>query len=223
MRPALLKVCGLKDVETARSIASLAIDYIGFVFAPSRRQVTPHEAREMREAIRKQGGTMKFVGVFVNPKIEDLRALMDDVPLDVIQLHGQESEAFVRECRFLFSGVQIWKALGVRADADDAKDVSERLLPYHGIIDALLLDTYDPHVGGGTGKTFRWDLIPPFRVWTERQGIPLFIAGGLHAENVGELLRTYPLDGVDVSSGVETGGVKDYNKIRTFVKRVKSE
>lgn len=223
MRDVQLKVCGLKDASVARSIASLAIDYIGFVFAPSKRQVSPQQALEMIEACRERGGRMKFAGVFVNPELEELRALMDAVPLDVIQLHGQESEAFVRECRILFSGVQIWKALGVKEDEAQHSDVPERLKSYSGKIDALLLDAYDPRVGGGTGQTFRWNLIPPYKEWAARQGIPLFIAGGLHAGNVGDLLRQYPVDGVDVSSGVETDGVKDINKIQTFVKRVKNQ
>jgi len=222
MRNTLVKVCGLRDAATASGVAPLDIDYFGFVFAPSKRQVTPDRAAEMIAAVRKQGGKMKFAGVFVNPAIEELEAVMEKSPLDVIQLHGQEDAAFIRECRMRFTGVSIWKAIGV-GDAVDAADVSLQLEPYRGLLDGLLLDTSDPTAHGGTGRTFRWEAIPVYEAWAKREGVPLFVAGGLHADNVRSLLDSYSADGVDVSSGVETDGVKDLAKIRTFVQRVKDQ
>ncbi len=222
MKGTLLKVCGLRDAATAASAAPLAIDYIGFVFAPSKRRVTAEESRAMIEAIRAADGRQRFVGVFVNPTIEELETLLAVAPLDALQLHGAESPAFVRKCRARFPGVAVWKALGVAGEAQhDEASVAARLAAYDGLLDALLLDAYDPVVGGGTGRTFRWDVIPAYRRWTQAQGIPLFAAGGLHEGNVGELLAARLVDGVDVSSGVETDGAKDPDKIRTFVKRVK--
>jgi phosphoribosylanthranilate isomerase len=219
----LLKVCGIRDTETARRIAAEPIDYIGFVFAPSKRRVTAEEARAMITAFREAGGGQRFSGVFVNPSLEELSAVVAVAPLDVVQLHGQESGAFVRECRAGFPGVSVWKALGVSGDMSHSDtEVKQKLSPYEGLLDGLLLDAYDPHVGGGTGKTFRWDVIPVYEAWAKQQGIPLFIAGGLHADNIEDLLKAYPAGGVDVSSGVETDGVKDIEKIRTFVKRVKN-
>ncbi|TLS53105.1 phosphoribosylanthranilate isomerase [Paenibacillus antri] len=223
MSAPLLKVCGLRDAATAASAAPLAIDYIGFMFvATSKRRVTAEDARVMIEAMRAAGGRQKFVGVFVDPTIEELEALLADSPLDVLQLHGAESPAFVRECRSRFPGVAVWKVMGIAGEAEHGDDAVEaRLAPYGDLLDALLLDTFDPVVGGGTGRTFRWDVIPAYRRWTQAQGIPLFAAGGLHEGNVGELLAAGIVDGVDVSSGVETDGAKDLDKIRTFVKRVK--
>jgi phosphoribosylanthranilate isomerase len=218
-----LKICGLRDAETAAAVASLAIDYIGFMFVErSKRRVTAEDARDMIEKMQAAGGRQKFVGVFVDPAIEELETVLAIAPLDVLQLHGAESSAFVRECRARFPGVAVWKAMGIAGEADHGDDAVEaRLAPYGELLDALLLDAFDPVVGGGTGRTFRWDVIPAYRRWTEAQGIPLFAAGGLHEGNVGELLAAGIVDGVDVSSGVETNGVKDPEKILTFVKRVK--
>ncbi|HZG85253.1 phosphoribosylanthranilate isomerase [Paenibacillus sp.] len=218
----LLKVCGLRDAATAAGAAKLAIDYIGFVFAPSKRRVTASEARDLIAAMREEGGRQRFVGVFVNPSLDELDAVLSEAPLDVVQLHGAETADFVRAFRERHPGVRVWKALGVSGEADhSAEAVASRLAPFAGLLDGLLLDAYDPHVGGGTGKTFRWDAIPAYAAWTEREGIPLFAAGGLHADNVRELLAAHAVGGVDVSSGVETDGAKDLTKIRTFVERVK--
>jgi len=103
--------------------------------------------------------------------------------------------------------------------ASDA--AASRLDPYLDAIDAVLLDTYDPAAAGGTGRTFAWECIPLYLAWTRRHGLPLIVAGGLHADNVRELIDRYGPDGVDVSSGVETNGEKDIEKIATFVKKVK--
>lgn len=96
-----------------------------------------------------------------------------------------------------------------------------RIDAYVGTIDALLLDTYDPLYGGGSGKTFAWDRIPAYQAWTHQHGIPLFVAGGLTADNAEKLVHEYHPEGLDVSSGVETNGVKDIAKITAFVERVK--
>ncbi|MCI3920296.1 phosphoribosylanthranilate isomerase [Paenibacillus sp. TRM 82003] len=214
----LLKVCGIRDTATAAAIAPLDIDYVGFVFAPSKRRVSPAEAGELIAAMRSSGGTQRFAGVFVNPTLDDLADTLTAAPLDVLQLHGQEGGPFVRECRERFPAVEVWKALGIGGESShDEAAVSERLEPYAGALNALLLDA----MGGGTGTTFNWNAIASYDHWAKREGIPLLIAGGLHADNVGELLGGYAADGVDVSSGVETDGVKDIEKIRTFVKRVK--
>ncbi|HZG57453.1 phosphoribosylanthranilate isomerase, partial [Paenibacillus sp.] len=206
MSAPLLKVCGLRDEATAAAVAPLAIDYVGFIFAPSRRRVTPAEAGAMMAAARAAGGRQRFVGVFVNPTLNELAATLAEAPLDALQLHGAETPDFVRECRARFPDVDVWKALGVGGEADHgAAAVEARLAPFAGSLDALLLDAYDPVVGGGTGKTFRWDVLPTYAAWTAREGIPLFVAGGLHEGNVAELLASHAdVAGVDVSSGVET-------------------
>jgi len=218
-----VKICGLRDADTVRSILHLPIDYIGFVFAESRRKIAPAQARE---CIRPLGAEAdhrpapKTVGVFVNPDLEEIRDVMAQAPLDVIQLHGRESAEFCRTVRSAF-GVQIFKTVTVDPAALHNMDtVAAQLDSYRGAIDAVLLDTFDPHAAGGTGKTFAWECIPIYKEWTRLHGIQLLVAGGLNPGNVGELIAAYRPDGVDVSSGVETGGIKDVKKISLFVERV---
>jgi phosphoribosylanthranilate isomerase len=235
---ASVKICGIRTYGQLQSIIHLPIDHIGFVFARSKRQITAEQAAPMVRLLRErgaEGAAPLSVGVFVNPTMEELREVMRQAPLDVIQLHGQEPASFCAEVKREF-GVAVYKVLPIASMQDgsgkDEPDASEafaeeqkveRLLgPYAGQVDAVLLDTYDPVVGGGTGETFAWDRIPPYLNWARSAGIKLIVAGGLHPDNVRELINGYDPDGVDVSSGVETDGVKDIDKITAFVERVKS-
>ncbi|TBL79733.1 phosphoribosylanthranilate isomerase [Paenibacillus thalictri] len=215
---AIVKICGLLREDTISSIAHLPIDHIGFVFAKSRRQVTPGQAGTLiRKLGAERGGQSLplFFGVFVNPGMDQLAETLREAPLDVIQLHGQEDAAFCREVKRRF-GVQVYKVFSVREEDDTA--ALEQLAAFRGAIDGFLLDT----AGGGTGKTFDWSRIPPFQLWAKEAGIPLLIAGGLDPDNVTDLITRYNPDGVDVSSGVETDGQKDTDKITAFVERVKA-
>lgn len=237
-----VKICGLKDSDTVRAVRRLPIDHVGFVFAPSKRQVTAETAALLLTELRAEGGHMGRAplafGVFVNPSMEQLDEVMQRAPLDVIQLHGGETPVFCLQVKQRF-GVPVYRAVSVNevndavngdatgaealfgheAGGSTATDaaVAARLDAYSGCIDGLLLDT----AGGGTGRTFEWNRIPAYAVWTQRQGIPLLVAGGLSSDNVTGLLGAYRPDGVDVSSGVETDGVKDIGKITAFVERVK--
>lgn len=228
-----VKICGFQSAEMVRETAALPVDHIGFVFARSKRQVTAEQVgewiRNLKELV--PGDRPKTVGVFVNPSQEELTAVLQEAPLDVVQLHGQEKAEFCRWIKETFPGIQIFKVFSVAVDESESsledssvKDLrlEERLGPYRSHIDGVLLDTFDPLYGGGSGKTFAWDAIPPYLAWCREAGIPLIVAGGLQPDNVSDLIQVYRPDGVDVSSGVETDGVKDINKIRAFVERVKS-
>jgi phosphoribosylanthranilate isomerase len=241
---ALVKICGLQDEATIRALRGLPIDMVGFMFAPSRRRVTPHQAGALVAALRDRGGEPAplAVGVFMNPTMEELRTVVEEASLDAVQMHGGESTEFCREVRERM-GVALYKVVSVGAigdltvgsadssAADSGTDsmsddnpeaaVASALDAYRDVVDAILLDTYDPHVGGGTGRTFSWDRIPAYSAWTRTHGKKLIIAGGLSADNVRELVDRYRPDGVDVSSGVETDGAKDITKIASFVERVK--
>lgn len=222
MAKTLVKICGLQDVEVLKSMIHLPVDYIGFVFAPSRRRVTVERALALMAELPqwKTSEIPKAVGVFVNPELEELTELLSLVPLDVIQLHGQESPAFCRKVQLTYPQVLVWKALSV-ADQELAEvDNKYTLSDYVGSVDAILLDTYDPLQSGGSGRTFAWDKLPDYQKTAIRYSLPLFVAGGLHSDNVGELLDTYSPYGVDVSSGVETAGFKDIIKMTAFVERV---
>lgn len=222
MNDTAIKICGLQSVEVLKSMINLPVEYIGFVFAKSRRQVTSDQAAKLTSVLKqwKNGRIPSSVGVVVNPTMEELKELLHTVELDVVQLHGQESPQFCREVKEGFP-VSVFKAVSVHSDRSPIEQIAE-LEQYAGCIDGLLIDTYDPVHGGGSGRTFAWDVIPLYKDWTSRHGIPLFVAGGLDSSNVGELIRDYEPDGVDVSSGVEHApGEKDITKVTAFVERVK--
>lgn len=216
-----IKICGFQSVEVLKSMVNLPVDYIGFVFADSKRRIDGVQAGELLRVLDEwtSGSRPRSVGVFVNPGDALLNDVMEKAPLDVIQLHGQESPQRCREIREHF-GIQVFKAWSVDSQGQIERSADE-LDAYVGTIDALLLDTYDPLYGGGSGKTFAWDRIPAYQAWTHQHGIPLFVAGGLTADNAEKLVHEYHPDGLDVSSGVETNGVKDIAKITAFVERVK--
>jgi len=219
---ALVKICGITKEETVRELARLPVDYIGFVFAPSKRQSTPGKAAQLAAAFAEAQPVMQteLVGVFVNPTLQELEETLSVVPLNVVQLHGSETAEYCRLVRDEF-GVKVFKALPVPEHADESGASIVMPDEYAGIAEAILLDAYDPQAAGGTGRTFRWSVIPAYRTWAEQAGIKLLVAGGLTADNVGELIAEYRPHGVDVSSGVETNGVKDAAKMTAFVERVK--
>jgi phosphoribosylanthranilate isomerase len=216
----LVKICGLQSADMLVSALESPVDYIGLVFAESKRKVSPAQAAGMLEAVKQKGLRLpEFAGVFVNPSEDELRRVLTIVPLDIVQLHGAETPEYCRWVKETFR-VKVFKVFPI-TQISNIDGIEAKLDGYAGLIDALMLDTYDPQYGGGSGKTFRWEMIPSFRAWTQQQGIPLLIAGGLHEGNVKELLEQYAPDGVDVSSGVETNGMKDIDKIHAFVGRVK--
>ncbi|TYP77752.1 phosphoribosylanthranilate isomerase [Paenibacillus methanolicus] len=215
-----MKICGLRDAGTIRAMDGLAVDEVGFVFAKSRRQVEPETAASLIAEVKRlrspQGDAPKTVGVFVGASLEGLRELLAVAPLDVVQLHGDEDPELCSSVRDEL-GKEVWKVFSVSGE-DAAGTGHERLFPFQGTIDAALIDT----AGGGTGQTFGWEAIPRYAAAAKAIGVPLYVAGGLHPDNASELLGNNEVDGVDVSSGVETDGVKDIEKIRAFVERVKA-
>ncbi len=196
----------------------LPIDEIGFVFAKSKRQIAPEAAASLVQQVselRAAGDRPpRAVGVFVDPAIEALQEVLASVRLQVVQLHGQESPEHCRIIRESL-GVQVWKVFGIRGGSEE-KAALDRLTPYAGAIDAAMIDT----AGGGTGSAFDWSVMDDYKAAAANIGVPLYVAGGLHADNVQDLIRQYQPDGVDVSSGVETDGMKDAAKIMKFVERV---
>ncbi|MDG0813093.1 phosphoribosylanthranilate isomerase [Cohnella rhizosphaerae] len=232
-RPAV-KICGIMRAETLKSMDGMPVEYIGFIFAPkSRRYVAPELAGELIRASRESrmaGGRPPLaVGVFVDPSLETLEATLTAAPLDVVQLHGKgETPDFCREVARRFK-VEVWRALsagGEEQASDGSADDAEvpdagpaRLAAYAGAVSAVLIDT----AGGGTGRAFPWEVIPAYERAASETGIRLFVAGGLDPDNVIELLSAYKPDGVDISSGVETDGVKDATKIAAFAERVKQQ
>lgn len=225
MKPRV-KICGLKDTETIRLMNGLPIHEIGLVFAPSKRQVDKAAGARLVAAIRniKTAWNVRpnAVGVFVNADLDELSELLIEVPLDIVQLHGNESPSYCEELRRSHPSLQIWRVFSIQTvcsgdfEAHAAEEARERLRPFAGCVDAFLIDA----PGGGTGQSFNWTVIQAYKYEAYRLGLPIYVAGGLHPDNVQELLKSYTPDGIDVSSGVETEGRKDIEKIRWFVRKV---
>lgn len=221
-----IKICGLRDIPTIKAMDGMPVDEIGFVFAPSKRQVDPATAASLIAAVHEIKGAgntrPRTVGVFVNPALEELDGVLEAAALDVVQLHGNETPELCRAIRERRPGVQVWKVFSIKpgqssGEASHLESTAlEQILPFKTAADAILLDA----PGGGTGQVFQWNVIESYNQAAGSLGIPLYVAGGLHADNVQELLRSYAPDGIDVSSGVETDGKKDIEKMKLFVKRV---
>ncbi|MET3289502.1 UNVERIFIED_CONTAM: phosphoribosylanthranilate isomerase [Brevibacillus sp. OAP136] len=206
-----VKICGIRTQETLQLLVELQVDYVGFVFAPSKRQISGLEAGRLLAAVENHPVP---VGVFVNPTVEELDEVLSYANLDVIQLHGQESPAFCAEVKERF-GKKVWKAISVGKPGFSASSLAQ----YRLSVDGFLFDTYSADMAGGTGKRFDWAAIP--QLMEETAGQASVFAGGIDGQNVGELLASFAPQAIDVSSGVETDGVKDEQKLREFMKRVR--
>lgn len=191
-----IKLCGLSrgcDIEAANALKP---EYIGFVFAPkSRRYVSRETAAELKSKLHPD---IQAVGVFVNEELETVADLLREGIIDIAQLHGNETEDYIRQLR-LRTDRQIIKAFRI----DTAQDV---LAAERSSADYVLLDSGS----GGTGTVFDWNLIRDI-------GRPYFLAGGLGIGNVADAVKTLRPYAVDVSSGIETGGWKDERKMQEFV------
>lgn len=192
-----LKLCGLRRAEDIRMVNRYKPDYIGFIFAESRRQVTHQQASELKELLSPD---ISAVGVFVNAPVEEIAAVCNAGIIDLVQLHGDESEPYIRQLRREIT-LPIIKAIQVRTPEQILRAAD---LP----CELLLLDTYVEGQRGGSGTAFDHSMIPPISK-------PFFLAGGLNEENLPAALEACHPYGVDISSGVETDGFKDEQKIRT--------
>jgi phosphoribosylanthranilate isomerase len=208
-----VKICGIRDKNHALAAVEAGADFIGLVFAPSKRQVTPTKACEIASAVKKSSDATKVVGVFVNAPASQVNEIADFCALDCVQLSGDESWEYCREVvepviKAIRIGQQSPEELYAELSAGD------ELLPHQRFI--TLLDSQVEGKYGGTGESFNWNLAQQVA-----KRFPVIIAGGLDPKNVARLIERVRPWGVDVSSGVETGGVKDIAKIRMFIKEVR--
>ena len=193
-----IKFCGLRTLDDIFYANELAPDYVGFVFAPnSKRYVTPAQAEQLRNVLSKK---ICAVGVFVNENPAQVAALLNNGIIDAAQLHGNENDAYIQNLRGVTKKIII-KAF--RSDNIAAADKSHA--------DFILIDA-----GAGDGKTFDWSLIKNLR----RE---YFLAGGLNPNNVGDAIKLLNPFAVDVSSGIETDGRKDFAKMKAFADAVRKE
>lgn len=197
-----VKICGLMKSEHVTAAVQAGVDAIGFVFAPSRREVTIEQAKELAKLVPP---SVWKIGVFVDASKEQLHKTFREVPLDFIQYHGDETPEFIRQV-----GLPSIKALAVETEAD-----AIRAAGYD--VDYYLFDTPGVEYKGGSGKTFDWSLL-------EHAGVSktqVILAGGLHAGNVREALDQVHPFMVDVSSGVEIAKEKDTKRIQAFIHTAK--
>ena len=191
-----IKLCGLSrpcDIDAANQLTS---DFIGFVFAKkSKRYVAPERAKVLREGL---ASGIRVVGVFVNEAPEAVTALLNDGIIDVAQLHGSEDADYIKALRKLTDRPLI-KAFRIDSTAD--LDRARRSTADHVLLD---------NGAGGTGMAFDWSVLKDF-------DMPFFLAGGLGPDNVARAIKAVHPFAVDVSSGIETDGVKDYKKMTAFV------
>ena len=215
-----VKMCGISKVETIPAVVEAKPDYMGLVFAPSKRQVTVDQAKILVEELHRgyakkygsdtehdKNDTIKTVGVFVNETVDNLVTIANEANLDAVQLHGDEDETFIQSLKER-TNVEVWKAIQIRTAADTEKWIDSSA-------DMLLFDAYHKDERGGTGEVFDWSSLDAF----ER---PFMLAGGIDSTNVARAIRTVRPYGIDISSGIETNGVKDDEKITAFIKIVKS-
>jgi len=221
-----VKMCGISKVETIPAVVDAKPDYMGLVFAPSKRQVTVDQAKTLVEELHKQYANrynrdaeqysnqtlihqefIKTVGIFVNETLDNLVTIATEVNLDAVQLHGDEDEAFIQSLKER-TNVEVWKAVQIRSAADAEAWIDSSA-------DMLLFDAYHKDERGGTGEVFDWSCLDEF----ER---PFMLAGGIDSTNVARAIRTVRPYGIDISSGIETDGVKDDEKIKAFTNIVRT-
>ncbi len=198
-----IKICGFTQAEDAISAAALGVDAIGLVFySPSPRNISITQARGI---IRKLPAFVSIVALFVNETEKQIRTILDQIPIDILQFHGDEPP---EQCR-AYNKPYI-KAVQMRPNLN--------LVDYAAAYDdasAILVDAYHPDAKGGTGHQFNWDLLP------ENSDFPLILAGGLGPENASTAVKIAKPYALDVSSGVEIEkGIKDAGKMKQFIEQV---
>lgn len=200
----LVKICGLKDIEHVQIAVEAGANAIGFIFATSHRQISLPQARVLAHEV--PSDVLK-IGVFVNETKETIERYASEIPLDLVQLHGDESPEFAESL-----SVPVIKALSI-ANEDDVHKAATYKVAYY------LFDTPGVEFRGGSGHTFDWSLLEKVNIPKEK----VILAGGLHADNVQSAIQSIQPFMVDVSSGVETEKRKDAKKIRAFVRAVRDK
>ncbi|MES1048767.1 phosphoribosylanthranilate isomerase [Bacillus thuringiensis] len=198
-----VKICGITDMETAKRACEYGADALGFVFAESKRKITPKRAEEI---IQELPANVLKIGVFVNESVEVIQKIADECGLTHVQLHGDEDNYRIRRLN-----IPSIKSLGVTSESD-----MKNAQGYE--TDYILFDSPKEKFHGGNGKTFSWELLGHMPKELRKKTI---LAGGLNALNIEEAIRTVRPYMVDVSSGVETEGKKDVEKIKQFIIKAK--
>jgi len=201
-----IKLCGIRRPDDIEYVNEFLPDYIGFVFAKSKRQVSLETAVKLESNLDSR---IKKVGVFVNSPIDEVYQICSTAKLDVVQLHGDETPEYLQ---ILKNKVQckVWRAVRVK----NAEDIisADKIGA-----DLLLLDSFSSSAYGGTGKTANWDIINSIDIKT-----PFFLAGGLNYDNIPDAVNAVKPLGIDISGGIETNGFKNREKIKKIMKLLRS-
>ncbi len=209
MNETKIKICGLSRIQDIEYVNESLPDFIGFVFAKSRRQVGPEAAEKLKASLDSR---IKAAGVFVNEDTALIKSLCSNGIIDYIQLHGDEDNEYIAILK-----TQLEKANCSRPIIKAVRVKDTVTLNTAGLFDSdfLLLDTFTGEEYGGTGETFDWKLAAGVNR-------PFFLAGGLQYDNILQAVKTARPFCVDISSGVETNGLKDRTKIKNIVKLIRS-
>lgn len=199
----IIKMCGMQTIEDAHRAIQAGAHWVGFVFAESKRQITPNQAKTIVQSIKHP---VQKVGVFVNENVATMESIAKDVGLTMIQLHGDELPEVIQRL-----SLPTIKSFPI--DQLESVDISQYPSDY------LLIDSRRMTYYGGSGKTFDWELLKHNKQINFNR---LILAGGLSPDNVQRAIETVNPVGVDVSSGIETKGQKDQQKMIDFVKKVKN-
>lgn len=197
-----VKICGLRRKEDIEYANELKPDYVGFVFAKSKRQIEVEQALDLISLLDKE---IKTVGVFVNEPVENALKIAQTLNLDVLQFHGDETQDYIDN----FKNFTVWKAIRIK-DKEDLEKTKEFK------VNSFVFDTLTKNEYGGTGKTFNWEVLKGMEL-----NVPIILAGGLNENNVEEAIKIVDPYAVDVSSGVETEGYKDFKKMKSFIEKVR--
>ncbi len=202
-----VKLCGIKRPEDVSYMNEFKPDYVGFVFAGTKRRVSPEAAALLAEKLNPK---IRKVGVFVDEEPEIVRFAARLIGLHAVQLHGAENTQYIEQLRSALPGVKIWKAVRV-------KNEESILSALHLPADRFLFDSFSPTEQGGTGIPVNLELI-------QKSGFnkPFFLAGGLNSKNIPGIIEKIRPYGVDISSGIETDGVKDPKKIEAVMRILRS-
>lgn len=201
----LVKICGIRRSEDVEYLNNLKPDYAGFVFAESKRNVDVNTAYDL---IKNLDRKIKKVGVFVNEEISKVRNVAAFLNLDVLQFHGDESQDYMDN----FNDYTVWKAIRI----SEKSDISQ-LTNYH--VDGILFDSKVKGFYGGSGRKFDWNLIKGAKAILKCKFI---LAGGINVDNVLKAVEMVRPDVIDVSSGVEVDGFKDYELMKDLICKVRS-
>lgn len=207
----VLKYCGNRSLQDVQRVAKSQADYIGFVFAESKRKVEPENVRRWLSGV--ELGKKKIVGVFVHPTIVSVASVVEHVPLSIIQCHGMETMQTVKQLKETFQ-LPVWKVI------HHAPEAWTYMCAWKGIADGFVIDSGRKGAWGGTGISFDWSVVPYYMEEATRQGVPCFIAGGITPNNVEQLLVYKPF-GIDISSGIEENEHKSEQKIKQIEQKVK--